>query len=301
MHRVPGGRWLVLSFIATALALRVSQSAQPGDTASEAEKAASDNEKPEVKRRLEAMAVRVGGIHAWREKEGERVALDRHQEALFRLTDSTREQPDGTLWAWPSHGRPAALLTLTILSNSQPPRWLHEFVSFSPHAVGAKFGISGEWASRRPGWEPLSFAESARPADSARERLRQMRLLARRFKAVESLPPMPREELRLLPQPALRYSDVDAGQLDGAIFLFCHGTNPEVLLVIEAHQKGDEPAAWQYAFARNTIAALTVDLDGKEVWTQPLISFGNASPDSPYCIAVQPMTADELRLVETTE
>lgn len=252
---------------------------------------APPDEKPEVKRRLDAMAARVGGIRAWREKKGERQVLESHPEPLFRLIDATRDHPDGTLWAWPRKGRPAAMLTLSLLGGSQ--RWLFEFVSFTSDPVGAKFGVSREWACRRPGWDPRSFTEGPHPGNSPRERLRQMRALARRFRAFGTLPPETREEQRLLPQPVLRYSDADAGQLDGAIFLFCHGTNPEVLLVIEAHQESGQEAVWQYALARNTIAELAVDLDGKQVWTRPLISFGDARPDNPYCIAVDSLNADE--------
>ena len=294
---------LVIPLVVTIATASIAPCSQPDDDekpadGQEAANVAAD-EKPETKRRLDAMAARAGSIRVWRGKDDQRQSLKNHPEPVFRLIDSTRGHPDGTLWAWPRQGRSAAMLTLSMSGDSQ--RWLFEFVSFAADPVGAKFSISGAWECRRPGWEPRSFTEAPPPGESPRERLRQMRALARRFRVVGSLPPETREELRLLPQPVLRYSDAEAGQLDGAVFLFCHGTNPETLLVIEAHQEGKKTAIWQYGLARNSIAELVVELDGKQVWTQPLIGFGDARPDSRYCIAVDSLNADELTLLQEKE
>jgi hypothetical protein len=186
------------------------------------------------------------------------------------------------------------LVTLSVLANSQTSSWLYEFASLSEHEVGAEFGPDfAKWSALRPGWEPQTFRDAPAPAESKSERLRQMRDLARRFKAVELLPPPTRFELRLLPQPVVRYADADAGQLDGAVFLLCHGTNPEIVLVIEAKQESDQPPVWQYGFARNTIAELHVTLDGAEVWTQPHVAFTAAYADGPFTIALQPVSASE--------
>ena len=90
------------------------------------------------------------------------------------------------------------------------------------------------------------------------------------------------------------YPETDANQLDGAIFTFCHGTNPEVLLVIEARQEPEKTPFWQFGFARNTIAELRVDLDGKEVWTQPYIRFADAGPSDPFFLATDGFGPSEL-------
>lgn len=67
-----------------------------------------------------------------------------------------------------------------------------------------------------------------------------------------------------------------------------------MLLVLEASQKPGKSPTWQFGFARNTIAELRVELDGKEVWTQPYISFGEAGPSEPYFIAVDQFKPGEL-------
>ena len=50
---------------------------------------------------------------------------------------------------------------------------------------------------------------------------------------------------------------------ESAIFVFAHGTNPEVLLLIEPLED-----SWQYGLARMTGAETTVILDDRVVWTK---------------------------------
>lgn len=293
--------WFTMSVLAGATAAVLTNAWRPiaaQQAPDEREQAGEAGEKPEIKARLKFMRERAAAVEPWVMAGDERKQLAGPAEPLFRLVDPTRDYPDGTLWAWPEKGRPALLVTLSLMANSQPPRWLYEFASLSDAPVGAAYGVGGNWSALRAGWEPKAFPSAPAPADSKPERLRQMRELARRFKAIELLPPPTRFELRLLPQPVLRYADAGAKQLDGAVFLLCHGTNPEIILSIEAKQESEKPAVWQYAFAPNTIAELHVTLDGAEVWTKPLIQFAAAYADGPYSVAVQPADEQELRAIE---
>lgn len=288
--------WFVAGVLAGLTAALLTNGLRP--IAAQQPSAEGARENPEIKARLKCMRERAAATKPWLTAGGERKVMDGHPEPLFRLVDPTRNYPDGTLWAWPEKGRPAVLATLSLLANSEPPRWLYEFASLSDAPVGAAYGAGGNWSALRPGWEPKAFPMAPAPADSKPERLRQMRELARRFKAIELLPPPTEFELRLLPQPVLRYADEAAGQLDGAVFLLCHGTNPEIILTIEAKRETDKPAVWQYGFAPNSIAELRVTLDGAEVWTRPYVQFTAAYADGPYSIALQPADEKELREIE---
>jgi hypothetical protein len=53
--------------------------------------------------------------------------------------------------------------------------------------------------------------------------------------------------------------------LDGAVFAFVQGTDPESLLLFEACQ-GDESLEWQFAFVRRTSGELEGRHKGIEVW-----------------------------------
>ena len=80
----------------------------------------------------------------------------------------------------------------------------------------------------------------------------------RRFKAHEIYTPWRstvsvRHDLRLLPQPILRYKDPGAGILDGAIFLLAHEGNPEIIVVIEARREGSAEPVWTPWIPRETL------------------------------------------------
>jgi hypothetical protein len=68
--------------------------------------------------------------------------------------------------------------------------------------------------------------------------------------------------------------------VDGACFLFVHGTNPEVLLLIEAQEREIGSATWRHALAPLARAELAVQLDQKDVWTRP--SPLQLSTEDPY-------------------
>ena len=91
-----------------------------------------------------------------------------------------------------------------------------------------------------------------------------------------------RFELRLLAQPVLRYADSTNPVLDGAVFVFAHGTNPEVLLLIEAIGDDAATAKWHYSFARSGSAEMHVELDGKQVWFRERTPGITGTPNDSY-------------------
>jgi hypothetical protein len=103
-----------------------------------------------------------------------------------------------------------------------------------------------------------------------------MRRLAGRFDAHQFWED--RFEVRLLPKPIYRYKDADGGIVDGAVFALVHGTNPEVLLLIEAHATDAGEPHWKAAFGSLAGARCIVRLDGKEYWTCPRHSGDPADP-----------------------
>src|SRR5438270_462542 len=71
-----------------------------------------------------------------------------------------------------------------------------------------------------------------------------------------------------LDRPLHSYRDEEAGILDGGLFAFANGTNPELLLFIEARQgkgKASKPV-WQFGVGRASYAQLHAEYEGKEVY-----------------------------------
>jgi hypothetical protein len=76
-----------------------------------------------------------------------------------------------------------------------------------------------------------------------------MKALAAEFSAVLRDAKGTDEELRMLPQALHRYNQSKAPLMDGAIYAFVLGTDPEALLILETDFTANEPR-WEYAFAR---------------------------------------------------
>ena len=113
-----------------------------------------------------------------------------------------------------------------------------------------------------------------------------MKVLVRRFSASERGGDDQTYELRLLPQPIHRYADPDKEIIDGALFVFANGTNPEVIAVLECQTTGTGDPVWKYGFAPLTTAPATARLDDDVVWSKPQNSLPKRQ--EPYTYFAEP-------------
>jgi hypothetical protein len=201
---------------------------------------------------------------------------------LLTYGDSARANKNGTLWAFGKSGRPLAVVEL--YQGLEPnARWVHAITLTGPQRIKMKTPAGTAWSPEKTQIEPTPFPGVAGPEVKEPLRLRQMKDLARRFAAHEFWnPDNSRFELRLLVQPVLRYRDPAKKIHDGAVFVLAHGTNPEVILLIEALGDSLEASRWHYSLARLGSAELHVALDGKEVWEQGRTPGVVGQPTDPY-------------------
>ncbi len=252
-----------LAFTALAIALG----------GSERNAGAQDPATPAVKndvsaKRIEEMRRTVKAFQTVAIEGDKKIPVPLEREPLHRWTDPTRAKPDGSLWVWRSSGRPVAALAIELnLENLS--QWSFEFISLSTGLVESADDRL-RWTPQKPGVIFQEIPGAPAPAAGEAARLRQMHELAKRFSATEFWDVTSQHyPLRLLPHPIDRYKDADSGLIDGAIFMFANGTNPEALLLIEASRRGNGPPKWTYAAATLTTAAPTLKLDRKDVWTSP--------------------------------
>lgn len=193
---------------------------------------------------------------------------------VLRYDDKPRNIFDATLWAWGTKGRPAAILKIeNYPSRPESTRWIYGIVSVSTGLITVEGDEGWRWSSGGPGLVLKAIPGAPAPAGTESLRLTQMRQLARRFEAHEDEgPPRGRLQLRLMPRPVHRYSDPDSGLLDGAIFAFAYGTNPDLLLALESSRQGGQSPVWRYGLARLGGGATFVGLDGHEVWTETAVN-----------------------------
>ncbi len=216
---------------------------------------------------LEKMRQVAGSIRVLADPQRPESAVKLRQEPVLRYADNTRQTYESSLWIWSAGGRPAAILAVEYYNPMDPkgPRWLYEIASLSTERIAAELDGNFRWTAEEPGLKLETLPDAPPPAEKEARRLAQMKELRGRFTAYENATFSGRIELRPLATPLLRYSDAEQELIDGAIFALANGTNPEVLLVLEA-QRVEEKAAWRYALVQMSGEPATVQLDDKEIW-----------------------------------
>jgi len=194
--------------------------------------------------------------------------LDLRAEPILKWSNPEIGQIYGNVFIWTNEGRPAVVGSLFKWFDPLT-HMSHEFHSLSPGELTAVYDGVQTWKTSKPGVAFELIPGMADVAGTASGRLIQMRQLARAFTARSIDKKGMKLELRQLTQPVYRYElGMDPGGLvDGALFAFVQGTDPEVWLLIEARRADAKSAPkWHYAVARMNSIDLTVQFDGRPVW-----------------------------------
>jgi hypothetical protein len=225
---------------------------------------------PEADQNLEAMKAVLRELETESSGFPGRPDLTASTKLLLRYNDPTRgglegraasTLLDGGVWRLGSGGRPVALVTIELYRKADSSRVVAlEFLSLSR----TKFALRHRSASVR--WDATESAlslqplpDAPKPAGTAGGRLVQMRQLARRFTATEQTEGGP-VECRFLPQPIDRYESKEEKIVDGVIFAYANGTNPELGVLLETDGR-----SWVYGVIRMTAAPAKMALDGRTV------------------------------------
>lgn len=198
---------------------------------------------------------------------GDRAEAAKVSEPCLRWSNPINDIRDGALAVFTfDGGRPAAVGTFF---HNGPKSWCSEFSIIASDNVRVMRSGRLLW---RPSEYVCKFADvpdSPVPAAKAPLRLVQMRKIAADFSAVVHFgftePEITPHNLRLLTQPVYRYSETEQ-ILDGGLFIFAIGTDPDVNLLIEAHQD-ERGARYRYALAPLTIFQLEVRYKDLAVWS----------------------------------
>jgi len=188
-------------------------------------------------------------------------AFEATGESLLKWSNPDAGRVYGDVYLWTDMGRPAVLASIYRWYSPYQSLTI-EFCSLSTEAVTAERGGETIWNPDQAGitWRELRGVDP--PSQSRPARLTQMKRIANQFTAklsdARSDQASVDKVLRQLSRPVFRYGT--AALTDGAIFGFVVGTDPELLLLIEANGTG-----WQYALARFNRDPLSVLRDGELV------------------------------------
>ena len=218
----------------------------------------SDDAKELSERRINLMRQRVEALSAVGAKEEN---LQFSEKPLLRYNDTARGIADASVWGLGRKGRPEAVLVVEVYfgdavqyeltSVAEPPRFVRAG-SFYATPRAAPF----TW---------LKVPDEAPPQANESIRRRQMKQAAQKFSASEEWRGQT-YQLRMMPQPILQYEDKEQGVIEGAVFVWAHGTNVEILMFLEGRQGEDGAKHWAAGFGQLSGADLEVDYNGQDFW-----------------------------------
>lgn len=192
--------------------------------------------------------------------------LKRLDRSLLNWNNPQRTNECGIVQLWTDDGMPLVMASFFTF-EFRGTREKHEFISLADSALVASYKDKVAWHPKEPGlkWNPLpaKISNGSRgTAGSKVRRLSQMRRFASHFKNQITSREGTDSELRFLTQPIYRFDSKKHKVLDGAIFSYSIGTDPEVLLIL----KTADGVQWDYALARLSSLDLRCQLDGQEIW-----------------------------------
>jgi hypothetical protein len=193
--------------------------------------------------------------------------LDAPKESVLRWTNPAAGRVYGHTYVWLHEGRPAVVGCL--FRNYEPWNTFNaELTALAGTRLVAKRDDKVMW---RPadGWKWTPVAGAPAPAASPAQRLAQMRALAGEFTAevldTRNNPKGDEQTPRLLPRPLYRYDAAKTKTLDGGLFAFVLGTDPELMLLIECDTAAERPA-WRFGVGRMNRDAVRLKRKGETVW-----------------------------------
>ncbi len=216
--------------------------------------------------------------------EGSDRPMKLHPEPVLKWSNPVVGTIYGDVFIWTDQGRPEAVASIYRF-YSKPVHRADEFHSLALGKLSAERDGATVWTPSRPGLELKPIPDAPAPADSAAARLRQMRSLAQEFTGRQTNREGVDRDMRLLAQPLYRYEDTKGDLIDGGLFVFVLGTDPEVFLLIEARRSSSGAPEWRFGATRMNNVNLRISHRGHEIWSAPEIPYSQVFDfNQPYVL-----------------
>lgn len=215
---------------------------------------------------IQSMHDEIANLKITVERESMWVPAVLKGEPILHYTDPQRLFPDATLWVWLLDGQPILFSKLERMGGN-PPQTQYCMATAHQARIAARWPDGIVWKSQKAGIQFRPIDQADLPQKTAPLRLVQLRSIARKFRATTTDHVNQSEEMRMLTQPILRYSNAGQSLVDGAVFaLTSNGTNPDALLLVQVrHHQGDKPV-WEYGCLGMTGDHVAVEFDGQSVY-----------------------------------
>jgi hypothetical protein len=239
------------------------------------------------KEAAEAERFCAADLPRWKLTAGE-VALDNPTEPVLRWTNPDAGRVYGNTYIWLHDGRPVVVGCL--FWNVHPWNTFNgELAALAGTRLVGKRDDKVVWQPKDE-WKWSAVPGAPAPAATPAQRFVQLRALAGEFVVelldTRNVPKGDEQTPRLLPKPLYRY-DATKTKLDGALFAFVLGTDPELALLIECDPAAAKPE-WRFGVTRMNRDTVRLKHKGEKVWeaaytrthnpTDPYLFFGLGKP-----------------------
>jgi hypothetical protein len=202
--------------------------------------------------------------------EGTDRPLTFRPEPVLSYSNPVMGRVYGEVFIWTAEGRPEVVAAFYRFYTSDPHRG-DELHSLSLGKLTAEREGSVVWSPARPGVNFKPIPGASAPVASAAGRLRQMRALTQEFTSRQTNRVGVDSDMRLLSQPLYRYENTKGDLIDGGLFVFVQGTDPEIFLLIEARTSASGVSEWHFGATRMHGINLRLYHRGHLIWNAPEI------------------------------
>jgi hypothetical protein len=205
--------------------------------------------------------------------------LELQREPVLRWSNPDRGEVHGNVFVWTQDSRPMVVGSLFKWFTPET-HMAHEFHSLAEEPLSASFHSAPVWKTDEAGLRFADIPKAPAPAVKEAARFLQLKQLAKEFAGSKKDPSGREAEVRLLPQPIHRYASPKQGVLNGGLFAFVQGTDPEIFLLIEARGEDPAKARWQFAATR-MVAGEEVRLKfrDEQVWSAEILPWKDVFRD----------------------
>jgi hypothetical protein len=192
-----------------------------------------------------------------------------YSKPVLTWNNPTRGDVFGGIFLWLNEKRPIACGGIFIWLDGDTKVLGREFHSFDARSIKASYDGRELWKFRGAGVKFQTLPGNWPTAVSESLRLRKIKQFASRFRITISNSGEGSEITRLLPTPLYRYRHDASGVVDGLVFGFVQGNDPEALLLVEVGSGNASRSQLRFAIARCTTWAVNAELDGNLVYNAP--------------------------------
>ncbi len=219
----------------------------------------------------EALEITTGAarLYEFRQAGGAKESLAFAPDSVLRWSNPEAGEIYGNVYFWTRQGRPEVVGSF-LQWYSPFTHGSHEFQSLSTQRIVGSRDGQNVWSTEQAGVSFTLVSGAPAVADSAIVRLRQARSMARKFQVRRTDRDGKTGELRLLAQPLARYGNDESQVLDGGLFAFVQGTDPEVFLLLEA-RKHQNDWQWHFALARMNSVQFVATHRDRTVWQTEIL------------------------------